>query len=1199
MKRSRQTNPTIRRRKSPGSPAPRPGQPGRTPGKSELFFQQLFENSPEGVVFLDKDDRVLSINRAFTDIFGYTLEELRDKDLADFIVPRDLLRESTDLLARTVQRETVQASTMRKRKDGSPVFVSIIGSPIMLGRNKIGVCAMYRDISAQKQAEDNLRESERRYRTLVESADDLLYTADTSGHFLYANRVALKITGYSEQEILGKQYLELIRQDFRPSAEAFYKGQVRTGTESTYFEFPIKSKTGTEVWLGQHVQLIKERSRVTGIQAIARDITDRKMIEAALRESEERLQKVIDTVNDGITFSDESGHFLVFNKTMENLTGYSVDEANAGDFSALLYPNPSDRQRALDGLKELLETKVLREVESTITTKSGEQRVILTSTSLLELNGHKMFLSAYRDITLRRIAQKALEESEARFRGLYDDAPVGYHELDAQGRIVRVNRKELEMLGYRAEEMIGQEVWKFSEDSKTSQEAVRAKLAGTVVPKGSYERTLLTKRGMKLPVLVDEHFVRDQAGKVTGIRTIIQDISLQKQAAEALREAKEAAETATRAKSQFLAVMSHEIRTPMNGVIGMTDLLLHTELSEEQKDYVETIKTSGETLLSIINDILDFSKIESGKIELEHHSFELKECIEEVFELLAPKAVTKSLDLLYWIDPRVPPIVVGDKLRLRQIFFNLIGNAIKFTEKGEVYASVTLDWRVANECQLHFAVKDTGIGIPKDRADRLFKAFSQVDSSTTRKYGGTGLGLAISTRLVELMGGRIWVESDEGKGSTFTFTAKIGVPGDTVALPTVVVRAKVPELQGKRVLIVDDNSTNLRVLQLQCEYWGMVVRTTNSPHEALEWVCKGDPFDIAILDMLMPNMNGIQLAAEIAKQRPKESLPLLLLTSTGTNDENVRRNAHLFSSTVSKPVKQDDLFNHIVSLLSSAAKTPRPKKPVTELEKKLSDAIPLRILVAEDNEINQKLFVHILRQLGYTAHVVGNGSEAIRELERNSYDIVFMDVHMPELDGLEATRRIVSRWSATERPKIIALTADALQGDREKCIAAGMDDYLAKPIVTEDVRKILELWSGTVRQRVAPAPAEPVSGSNDLAATITKRLHEFGFDQDSVFMIEFLGVAMRDIGKHRQRAIQAVQDKDAKGLRYAMHTLKGASSNFGPIRIVEICRQIEDAPPDQAFGVFENLRSEFDEECDKVVSALQSIQNGVEQKARH
>ncbi|MGB2870186.1 MAG: PAS domain S-box protein [Bacteroidota bacterium] len=1298
---------------------PRKGSPGlKNPvaGKKVVaqprapYFRQWFENSPDPVEFLDSKGLIIETNNSFLKLYGYSAKETVGQRMSDLIVPPKFVGEAKKLLARIAHDETVVVETERLRKNGSTVYVSIIGFPIKLGGDRIGICFVHRDITAFRQAQEAVKETQLRYRRLVESANDVIYTADPAGHFVYANPVALKVTGYSEKEILGKSYLDLISPPFRAATEAFYKQQMAAKTENTYNEFPILAKQGHEVWLGQHVQLIRHDGNIIGVQAVARDITKRRQVEEALRESEERfrllaenstdmisrhtpegafvyvspacrtllgfeaselvgrsiyelfhpydlddarrvhkdlldlsgvttatyrlrkkdgsyiwvestshsirtsgteavieiqsvsrdvtlrklteealresesrLQYVIDTVNDGITFSDERGHFDVFNKTMEKLTGYTREEANAGDFSALLYPNPEDRQRALDGLKVLLEKKRVREVESTICTKSGELRTVLTTTSLLEAHGKKMFLSAYHDITIRKRVENALEESEARFRELYNDAPIGYHELDYQGRIVRVNRRELEMLGYASEEMVGKFIWDFLKDPLSSRAAVQAKLSGKLVPKGSYERMFVRKNGSEIPVLVEEQLRQNEMGQVTGIRTTIQDITEQKLAEKALHEAKEAAEAATLAKSQFLAMMSHEIRTPMNGVIGMTDLLLTTDLTDEQREYVETVRTSGESLLAIINDILDFSKIESGKIELERHPFELKDAIEEVFELLAPKAIQKSLDLLYWIDPRVPAVVQGDKLRLRQILFNLVGNAIKFTERGEVYASVTLDSKVENDCQLTFSVRDTGIGIPKDRLDRLFKAFSQVDSSTTRKYGGTGLGLAISMRLAEMMGGKIWVESKEGKGATFFFGIKVSIPSDSLILPKVVVRGKVPELQNKRVLLVDDNETNIDVLRRQCEYWGMIPRASTSPEEILGWIRSGDPFDVAILDMLMPNMNGVQLAKELRSIRPKETLPLLLLSSSGANHEELKENPYLFASIISKPVKQEQLFHHIVEAIAGVKQPVRSPK-IAELPKQ--PASPLRILIAEDSKINQKLIVHILRQLGYQGVLVSNGREVLRELEKQNFDLILMDVHMPEMDGLETTRRIVTERRGKRIPTIIALTADAMQGDREKCIQAGMDDYVSKPIRLDDVRRVLERWSPKALGKTThdTLPASDV-GQDPLQA-VMNRLHENSLDDEPEFLAGFLTVAIDDIRKKYDELVKAYQEGDIKVFFYTAHSLKGGASNLGTTAFADMCAQIEESAGTGSFEEYAALADRFETECRKLLNAL-------------
>ena len=587
--------------------------------------------------------------------------------------------------------------------------------------------------------------------------------------------------------------------------------------------------------------------------------------------------------------------------------------------------------------------------------------------------------------------------------------------------------------------------------------------------------------------------IQDVTELTVRIQSYQEELKQRQLVEEQLQRAKIEAEAANRAKSEFLAMMSHEIRTPMNGVIGMTELLLDTQLTANQRNFVETIRTSGDALLAIINDILDFSKIEASKLDLEEEPLKLRTCIEEALDLVAAKAAEKNLDLAYQIEPNTPKYIYGDITRSRQILVNLLSNAVKFTPSGEVVVSVSAQELTTDIAQsespitnpqyeIKFSVKDTGIGIPRDRMDVLFKPFTQVDSSTTRKFGGTGLGLAISKRLCEMMGGKMWVESEVAQGSEFSFTiiARAATPSED----TVDLNLPQPELAGLRVLVVDDNATNRKIIALMAKSWGMFVRAAKSGAGALKLLEQGNEFDLAILDYHMPEMDGITLAQHIHALPKTKDLPLLILSSGGKPTRKEIQEQADFAAFVYKPIKQAQLHEVLVRIAGKECTNSKPciSKPSPQFNLDLAKKLPLKILLVDDVEVNHTVAVEMLKRLGYSADVARSGEEALDALLRCDYDVIFMDMQMPKMDGLETTRRIRQLFWGYEtfedtgsepisiRPWIIAMTANAMQGDREACLEAGMNDYISKPVRVQALTQALSRYE-QFRSKLKSAPS--------------------------------------------------------------------------------------------------------------------------------
>lgn len=766
--------------------------------------------------------------------------------------------------------------------------------------------------------------------------------------------------------------------------------------------------------------------------------TQRKRIDSELQQQRDFASRVMYAMGQGLITTDEDGLFTFVNPAFTYLVGGKPNTMKGRSFHEFVSPRAPNRDMFTDekwllGKSDVYET-ILRRVDG------RDVEVLMTGVPLWRENKFSGRIIVITDLTERKAAEAEVHVQKRYFETLFENNPVATLTLDSDHKVKSCNPAFEQMFGFKLDEFAsecGDDFIVAEKDRGVSHTLIQRAAAGEglheIVSRRRKDGQILQVELFAVPVVVTEEQL--------GLLVLYHDIT-------GLIEAREEAVQAARTKSEFLANMSHEIRTPLNAIIGMAGLLLDTPLDDEQREYANTVRISGDTLLTLINDILDFSKIEAGKMLLEHQPFQLSLCVESALDLVAPKAAEKGIELAYIMEEHMPMHWVGDVTRLRQVLVNLLSNAVKFTEKGEVVVNVGFMHRTEIEHELHFSVRDTGIGIPKDKADMLFQAFTQVDASTTRRYGGTGLGLAISKHLVHLMGGRIWVESELKRGSTFFFTC-------SSQIAPVVVEAQPPNLVslvGRKLLIVDDNYTNRLILTRQTQSWGMVPQAVESAADALALLKRSPRFDAAILDMQMPDMDGLTLAKILQSNPAHVNLPLIMLTSLGRRPEDEQQAR--FAAYLTKPIKSSALYEALVGVFGEMPAKKRQTQPL--FDGRMAERHPLHILLAEDNVINQKVATGILERLGYRPDVAANGLEVLEALRRQDYDVILMDVQMPEMDGEEAATRIRDDWPPERCPRIIAMTANALEGDREYYTASHrMDDYISKPVRVDELVRAL------------------------------------------------------------------------------------------------------------------------------------------------
>jgi len=1201
------------------------------------YTNNIISSMIDTLIVIGPDATIQTVNQVTLNLLGYEEEELIGKPISTVFVKEESEFKDADFKD-LIRKGIVQnAEKIYLTKDGGEIPVLFSSSVMRDDEGNIqGIICVARDIRERKGAEDlmrvqrdlaeeALRESEERYRTLVENVNIGIYrnTGGPHGRFLQVNPALIRILGYDSVEEFIKVPVSALYKN-PPERKRFVEKIKKQGFVENE-ELHLRKKDGTYIWVACTGRTQYDANgEIKWIDGVIEDITKRKRAEKALLARQERLNAINEIAIEVAGMSDlhkllqtiidrarelvkaEMGVIVLVDPD----TG-AIDDAFQSNCPTNKMP-PATQIQAQGVLKRIAAGEVIFTEDATqesgyigypdwhpqIRACIGVPVQFASKLQALLLLGHTDEQFSFSDddrelaLTLVNLAAVAihtarqfgeLEKLTSLQRRILDTAATAVFTVDTEMRITSVNAAFRDITGFSEEEVLGKQCSVLNGDSCTK----KCGLYNTerTEPIRRQQCKVSSKDGQRLTILKNANRLYDEHGNVTGGVESFVDVT-------ELIKAREAAESANRAKSEFLANMSHEIRTPMNGIIGMTELALDTELTLEQQKYLEMVIKSSEHLLTVINDILDFSKIEAGKLELESFDFNLRSSIGDTMKALALRADNKRLELACHIPPDVPERLVGDLGRLRQIIVNLVGNAIKFTKQGEVVVNVEVESQTEADVCLHYTVTDTGIGVPAEKQKGIFKAFEQIDGSMTRKYGGTGLGLAISAQLVEMMGGRIWVESKVDKGSTFHFTARFALQKEP-AVQTIT--QELVTLKDLSVLVVDDNATSRRILEEMLTNWQMkpIVLDGGQPALlAMELASReGESFPLVILDADMPDVDGFTVAErfkavyEVAASRNPElaGATIMMLSSPRQTDEVDHCRELDIAAYLTKPIKQSELLDAIMIALGTTS--PDAHKFLTDIPYSLSESCQkLRLLLAEDNPINQKLAVEILQNRGHTVITANDGSEALDALERQSFDLVLMDVQMPKMDGFEATAAIREREKETgEHIPIIAMTAHAMKGDRERCLEAGMDGYISKPI---RVTELLEAVENLVPTSVEVETDAPAAQNDDEVFDVVEALENLG---DMELLMTFANMFLEECPRMLADIRRAVERRDSRQLERSAHSFKGSVSFITTKAAFDAALRLETIARDGGMTGVEEAFASLEEAVEQLKLALNTL----------